>query len=1076
MWIVQLALRRRHTFIVGAILVLILGIVAIRRMSTDIFPAIDIPVVSVVWTYNGISPEEMEHYIVSTSERGMTTTVNDIEHIESQTLNGVSVIKVYFQPGAKVEAAVAQITAISQTLIRVFPPGTQPPLIIQYNAANVPVLMANVSSDKLTESDLYDQSQNFIRTQLATVQGASVLIPSGGKPRQVMVDIDPDKLLAKGLSPLDVSAAINAQNLVLPSGSAKIGDRDFTVRLNSSPEAVEAINNLPIRTVNGATVFIRDVATVRDGYAVQQNIVRCDGNRSALLPVLKSGGASTLDIVARVKAALPRIQATLPESLKIDLLADQSVFVGAAVSGVVTEAVIAACLTAIMILVFLGSWRSTLIVTISIPLSILCSIVVLWGLGETLNIMTLGGLALAVGMLVDDATVEIENIHRNLAHGKPLKQAILDGAQQVASPAFVATLSICIVFVPVFLLSGVARSLFAPLAMAVVFAMLASYLLSRTLIPTLVVYLLKNEVDMYHEDDHAPERKLSGLNRVVWGVHDRFNRQFESFRRRYGAALGWALSNRPTVIAAFLVLVIASAGLIPFLGQDFFPQVDGGQIRLHVRAPAGTRIEETEQIFSKVEAVIRKTIPDQERGMILDNIGLPYVPINLAIGDSSTVSVSDGEILVSLKEHHHPTADYVAKLRTELKRELPDCTFYFQAADIVNQILNFGLAAPIDVQVIGPPRNAAENFKLAQALSDRMSRIQGAADVHVHQIVDLPELRVNVDRTRANDLGLTQRDVANSLLISLSSSGTVAPNYWINPQNGVSYPVVVQTPQYKVDSVEAIERTPVTTGPNRPPQLLNNLATVERRASTGVINHYNVQPMYNVYASVQGRDLGGVAREVDSIVSEFQAKAPRGTTVLVRGQVQSMRASFFGLGIGLLFAIVLVYLLMVVNFQSWLDPFIILMALPGALAGILWMLYLTMTTVSVPALLGSLMCVGVATANSILLVNFANAERAHGKSSIEAALGAGITRLRPVLMTALAMILGMLPMSLGLGEGGEQNAPLGRVVIGGLIFATGATLFFVPVMYSILRRDRVPDARVEDASEPSFSTATPHLS
>lgn len=1090
MWIVKLALRRPYTFVVAALLALILGFFAITRMATDIFPVIDIPVVSVVWSYNGLPPSEIESKIVSVSERAMTTTVNDIEHIESQSLNGVCVIKVFFQPGAKIEAAVAQITAINQTVLRVMPPGMQPPFIIQYSATNVPVLQAVVSSDTLPEEQLFDQSQNFIRTQLATVQGASVLLPFGGKPRQVMVDLDPDALYAKGISPSDVSAAVNAQNLTLPSGTVKVGEQEYYVRLNSSPEAIEAINNLPIKQVNGAMVYIRDVAHVRDGSAVQQNIVRRDGRRSALLPILKNGAASTLDIVSRVRTALPKIQATLPESLKVSLLFDQSLFVRAAIKGVLLEATIAACLTAAMILIFLGSWRSTLIVTVSIPLSIFCSIIVLYALGQTLNVMTLGGLALAVGMLVDDATVEIENIHRNLGMGKPLKQAILDGAQQVATPAFVATLSICIVFVPVFLLTGAAKSLFAPLALAVVFAMLASYVLSRTLIPTLVVYLLRNEVDMYQEHEgklgewergkSVPTAELPPVHRhtielkrsLIWRMHERFNLRFERLRESYRNALAWSLEHRRLVVGVFTLFCIGSFALLPFIGEDFFPQVDAGQIRLHVRAPVGTRIEETERIFGEVESAIKRIIPEHERELVLDNIGLPYLPGNLAFGDISTISNSDGEILIALKEDHRPTPDYVKQLRHDLPKQFPDCTFYFQPADSVNQTLNFGLPAPIDIQVIGPARNAQANYEVAKQMVERIQHIPGAVDVYLKQVMNAPELRVNVDRTRASESGLTQRDVANNLLVSLSSSGQVAPTFWINPQNGVSYLVSVMTPQYRIDSIDAIKNTPVSTGAQ--PQLLSNLATIEHSATTAVVSHYNVQPTFNIYANTQARDLGGVASAIDKVIEEFQPKLPRGTTVSVRGQALSMRSSFVGLGLGVIFAILLVYLLMVINFQSWLDPLIILMALPGALSGILWMLFSTMTTISVPALMGAIMCVGVATANSILLVTFANEQRQLGKDALEAALNAGYVRLRPVIMTALAMIIGMLPMSLGLGEGGEQNAPLGRAVVGGLIFATVATLFFVPVMYSLMRRKQphlLTDDLIDAPSEAELTGA-----
>lgn len=1062
MWIVKLALRRPYTFVVAALLVGLLGGVTIVRMSTDIFPEIDLPVVSVIWTYNGISAEEMAQRIVTPSERGLTTTVNDIEHIESQSLNGVAVIKVFFHPGAKIEAAVAQITAMSQSILRIMPPGSTSPFIVRYNVSNVPILQASVSSDALNEQQLYDYSQNFIRTQMATVQGASLPIPYGGKPRQIMVDIDAQALYAKGLSAADVSAAINAQNLILPAGTAKIGAREYNVRLNSSPESVAALNDLPVKQVGNATVYLREVAHVRDGSQVQTNIVRADGRRSALLTVLKSGGASTLDIVSRVKEALPKIMSTVPKELKVNLLFDQSVFVRAAINGVMIEALIAACLTAAMILLFLGSWRSTLIVTISIPLSILCSIIMLSLLGQTLNVMTLGGLALAVGILVDDATVEIENIHRNLGQGKALKQAILDGAQQIAVPAFVSTLAICIVFVPVVFLSGAAKSMFTPLAMAVVFAMLASYLLSRTLIPTMVMYLLRDEAKLYHGDGEFVDESPGLIGRV----HNGFNHVFERLRERYQGALEWALEHRRAVVFGFLGFCLGSFILLPFIGEDFFPAVDAGQFRLHVRTPAGTRLEETERLFGQVEDAIRRIVPREELELILDNIGLPSIGINLAYSDSATVGLSDGEILVALKEKHRPTREYVKRLRSELKKQFPELTFFFQPADIVSQILNFGLPAPIDIQIVG--RDQKGNYEIARQIEQRVSRIPGAVDVHLHQVVDQPELRVNVDRTRAEQVGLSQRDVAGNVLTSLSSSSQTAPNFWLNPENGVNYIVAVQMPQYKMDSVTALENTPITplnAGDNHTaaPQLLSNLASVEHSTSLAVVNHYNVQLTYDVYTNVQGRDLGGVAREIDRVIAEFQPKLPRGSSIVMRGQIESMRSSFVGLGFGLLFAILLVYFLMVVNFQSWLDPFIILMALPGALAGILWMLFVTQTTISVPSLMGAIMCVGVATANSILLVTFANDQRLAGADAFNAALAAGFTRLRPVLMTALAMIIGMLPMSLGLGEGGEQNAPLGRAVIGGLLIATVATLFFVPVVYSVLRRRpvRQPDTELE---------------
>jgi multidrug efflux pump subunit AcrB len=1074
MWIVRLALRRPYTFTVMAILIVLMGIVTITRMATDIFPKIDIPVVSVIWSFPGVAPEEMEKRFVTVTERAMTTTVNDIEHIESQSYNGVSVIKVFFHEGAKVEAGVAQITAITQTLLRILPPGTTPPLILQYSASNVPILQLGLTSKTLSEQDLYDLGLNFIRTQLATVQGAQVPLPYGGKSRQVMVDIDPQKLFGKGLSPADVSNALNAQNVILPAGTEKIGDREYNVRLNSSPELLQTLNDLPIKQVNNATVYIRDVAHVRDGFAVQTNIVAQNRVRSALLTVLKSASASTLDIINRVKAALPRIKATLPPELEITQLFDQSIFVRAAINGVLKEGVIAACLTALMILLFLGSWRSTLVVATSIPLSILCSVIILSALGQTMNLMTLGGLALAVGILVDDATVEIENIHRNLAMKKPMVRAILDGASQIAVPAFVSTLCICIVFVPIFFLSGTARFLFQPLAMAVIFAMLASYFLSRTVVPTMVRFLLRGHLDeidtslaggVQHPDgneeksDNRSRQERTGRSRSVAGkifaflgkLHEKFNHGFEKLRARYVNALRWCLEHRRVVFAGMGALVLISFSLIPFLGRDFFPSVDAGQFRLHVRAPAGTRLESTQERFFQVGRAIREVIPPNEIQNVLDNIGLPTSGINLAFSDNATISSADGEILVALNPNHKPTAQYVKILREKLHHDFPDMEFYFSAPDIVSQILNFGIPSPIDIQVTG---RDPKGYEIANQIKTRVAQIPGAVDTHVHQMVHGPDLRVNIDRTRAEQIGLTQNNVAQTMLISLSSSGQTAPNYWLNFQNGVNYQVAVQTPQYKIDTLQDLKNTPVV-APGLPrPELLGNLAAIERRESPVIVNHYNVQPVFDVLANVQGRDLGGVADEVAKVVDSFKSKLPRGTFLSVRGQVQSMNSSFAGLGAGLVFAIVLVYFLMVVNFQSWTDPFIIIMALPGALCGIIWMLFLSGTTINVPSLMGAIMAIGVATANSILVVTFANDERcAHeNKNAFDAALAAGFTRLRPVSMTALAMIIGMLPMSLGLGEGGEQNAPLGRAVIGGLLVATIATLFFVPVVYSLLRK------------------------
>lgn len=1099
MWIVQLALRRPYTFVVMSVLIFVLGIVSIETMSTDIFPPIDIPVVSIVWSYSGTSPDEMEKRFTTISERSMTTAVNDIEHIESQSVSGVSVIKVFFQPGTRIDAAVAQVTAVNQTILKILPPGTTPPFILQFSASNVPILQAVLSSPTIGEDALYDTGMNFLRVQLATVQGAQVPSPYGGKARQIMVDLDPQALYSKGLSPTDVVTALSAQNLILPAGDAKVGNTDYIVRTNASPQVVGQLNDIPIKTVNGATIYMRDVAQVHEGFAVQQSIVRVDGHRSVLMTILKSSNSSTLDIVRRIRERLPLAIANLPPPApQIKLLFDQSIFVKAALQGVVKEAVIAASLTAIMILLFLGSWRSTVIIAVSIPLSILVSIIVMKFLGQTLNTMTLGGLGLAVGILVDDATVEIENIHRNLGLGKQIEPAILDGAQQIAVPAFVSTLSICIVFVPVVLLSGAAKSLFTPLGMAVVFAMLASYLLSRTLVPTMVKFLLAKEVDVYalaeaehsgHAFSHAElaelERKRNSLG-PIWRTHFAFNRVFERFRTRYQSLLEWVLGHATFTLTCFGVFLLISFCTIPFIGRDFFPDVDAGSFRLHVRTPPGTRIEQTEAIFRQVETVIRQNIPPEEFETVIDNIGVPSGSFNLAFGDGSLTDVQDGEILVSLNEQHHPTAMYRAKLRKVLAEKFPEDTFYFQASDIVNQILNFGLPAPIDVQISGRVANA--NFAAAQELRRQISRVPGAVDVHVHQVLYAPELHVNVDRTRAQDLKLTESNVANSMLYSLAGSGTASPNYWLNPVSGVNYSVVVQVPQYKINSVDTLNNLPVSTssgsgspygttnGSAAQPQLLSNVAQIQHTSSAAVTNHYNVQPVYDVFVNTQGRDLGGVSGDIQTILDRFQksGKLPKGATLSIRGQVKSMNDSFTGLGLGMLFAVALVYLLMVVNFQSWLDPFIILMALPGAACGILWMLFLSGTTFSVPSLMGAIMTVGVATANSILMVTFANDQRSAGLNSVQAAAAAGFTRLRPVLMTALAMILGMLPMSLGLGEGGEQNAPLGRAVIGGLLVATATTLIIVPLFYSLLRKAPPLGVTAEANVEPNiriFETA-----
>jgi multidrug efflux pump subunit AcrB len=1085
MWIVQLALRRPYTFVVVAVLIAILGGAAIITMPVDIFPYIDIPVVSVVWTYAGLPPEEMEKRMVTIFERSMTTTVNDIEHIESQSYSGVSVTRVYFQPKAKVELALSQVTAICQTLLRIFPPGTTPPTIIKYDASSVPILQLGMASPTLSEQELYDFGNNFIRTALATIQGAAIPSPYGGKYREVMVDINPDLLFSRGLTPIDVSNALANQNLILPAGDAKIGGRDYQVKINSSPRILTEMNDMPIKVVNGATVYLRDVAQVHDGYAVQTNIVRTNGIRGALLTVLRNGQASTLAVVNNVKRAMPKILAGLPPALQVRQLFDQSIFVRAAINGVVREAVTAAFLTGFMILIFLGSWRSTVIVCISIPLSILVSLIVLSLTGHTINVMTLGGMALAVGILVDDATVEIENTHRNMAMKKPLVRAVLDGAQQIAAPAFVSTLCICIVFVPVLMLTGAAKYLFTPLALAVVYAMMASYLLSRTLIPTMVHYLLKSEVKLYAQGEHG---ETAGGKGLIWKTHYVFNRRFELMRSSYTSLLHWALDHRGPVLTGFGLFVAASLCLALFIGRDFFPTVDSGQMRLHARAPSGTRIEETEVVFANMEREIRDTLPQGEVENIIDNIGLPNSGYNLAFGDSPTIGVGDGDILISLHaEKHGPTAEYTDRLRKRLHEKFPEVTIFFEAANITNQILNFGLPAPIDVQVVG--RDTDANYKIADKLRSQISAVPGAVDVHIHQVVDYPEIHVDVDRSKAAMVGLTQRDAANSMLISLTGSSQVAPTQWLDYNTGVSYFLAVQTPQYRMNSIEQLMSTPVApgstfssstatslagtanagmasvgSGPNQAtqaygnpgaastsPQLLSNMARISRSVGPEIINHYNVQPVYDVYANVDRRDLGAVGSAVEKLVAQSEKSLPRGTSINVRGQISTMESSFIGLGLGMILAVVLVYLLMAVNFQSWLDPFIILMALPGALAGIVWILFLTQTTFSVPSLMGSIMCIGVATANSILMVVFANDQREEGMDSRSAALAAGHTRIRPVIMTATAMIIGMLPMALGMGEGGEQNAPLGRAVIGGLILATITTLFVVPLVYSMLR-------------------------
>jgi len=1045
MWIVRLALRRPYTFTVVAMLIVILGVLSALNMPKDIFPSIDIPVVSVIWQYGGLPPDEMAKRIVTVSERAMTTTVNDWEHMESQSFTGVGVIKIFFHPGTSIDAAVAQVTAINQTIIRILPPGGTPPLVIRYNASNVPILQLGLGSKVLTEQNLYDLGLNVVRLQLGSIEGASVPLPMGGKVRQIMIDLDTKALQAKGLTPNDVTLALATQNETLPSGTAKIGTREYNVLLNTNAPVVRELGDLPIKVVNGAMVYIRDVGQVRDGFIPQTNIVRQDGKRGALISILKSGSSSTLDVIDRVKEFLPHIRTTVPPELDLKPEFDQSILVRAALSGVIKEAVIAALLTAAMILVFLGTWRNTLVVALSIPLSIFCSVICLYALGQTLNAMTLGGLALAVGILVDDATVEIENIDRNLHMDKALVRAILDGAQQIAVPAFVSTLCICIVFVPIFFLAGTAKFLFGPLAMAVMFAMMASYLLSRTVVPTFVHYLLLGK-PVLHDDGKGH----ADAGDVFWRIHVAFNRYFEAFRSGYTAFLDRCLDRRRAVLAVMIGLVVLSGLLAGVLGSDFFPIVDAGQFRLHVRAPDGTRIEETERYFTRADNIIRQEIPADEMGTIIDNIGLPNGSTGLAFTDTATIGTADGEILVSLNhEKHGSTWDYVRRIRTRLNREMPDCTFFTQPSDIVGQILNFGLPAPIDLQISG--QNAAGNYAVIRELAAKISRIPGAVDVHIHQVVNAPSLLVNVDRTRAQQLGLTDATVASNLLTSLAGTSQVSPSFWLSPQ-GVQYFVAAQAPQYAIDSIDALKALPIgVVGRQGTPEVLGNVATIERGVTQQVVGHYNVQPVFDVYANVDGRDLGGVAAEVRKLMRDYETQLPRGSSIQLRGQAQSMNSSFIGLGVGVIFAVLLVYLLMVINFQSWLDPFIIIMALPGALCGVVWMLFLTHTSISVPSLMGAIMSVGVATSNSILLITFANDKRIDGLDSRAAALAAGHTRLRPVLMTALAMIIGMLPMSLGLGEGGEQNAPLGRAVIGGLLVATAATLLFVPVVYASLR-------------------------
>jgi CzcA family heavy metal efflux pump len=1043
MWIVRIALRRPYTFIVLALIIVLMTPIVLQRTPTDVFPDIDIPVVAVAWNYSGLSPQLMEDRIVSPYERFLTTVVDNVEHTESQTVAGRSVIKVFFQPGADVHVGVTQITALSQTIIRQLPPGISPPLIITYSASSVPVLQLGMRGEGLSEQELFDFGANLVRNQLATVQGAAIPWPYGGKQRQVSVNLDIPALQAKGLSPTDVITAISAQNLVLPSGTVKMGSTEFNVEMNGSPDTLAALNNLPIRTTNGATIYVKDVAYVSDGFSPQVNIARMDGQRGVLMAIYKTGATSTLKVVSEVYARLPMIKNLVPPQTVITPLFDQSIFVRAAIQGVVREGVVAACLTALMILLFLGSWRSTLIIGISIPLSILISITILSMLHETINLMTLGGLALAVGILVDDATVEIENINRNLAQGKQIIQAILDGAQQIAIPAFVSTLSICIVFVPMFFLTGVAKFLFVPLAEAVVFAMLASYLLSRTLVPTMAMYLLKE----HHGEEHATGNDV--FSRMQRG----FTHGFDRMRDGYRKSLTFCIERAWLFVILFLIFCVASLALIPVLGRDFFPSVDAGLIRLHMRARAGQRVEETAREADGVDNLIRRVIPPEDLGTILDNIGLFNSTVNTVYSNSGVIGESDAEILIGLKpERKESTKRYVDELRVQLAKEFPGTQFFFQPADMISQILNFGVPAPIDVELIGP--NEKANFLIAEQITNRIQHIPGAVDVHVQQLRSFPAIFLNLDRTRVQSVGLSPTDVANSVLLTLSSSSTVSPSFWVNPLNGYEYNVAVQAPQYKIDNMQSLDNIPISSAANPTPQILGNMVGMSVNTEPALLSQYDAQPMMNVYASVEGRDLGGVDADIQKVLADFKGKLPRGTQMFRRGQVATMTSSFAGLTAGVAVAIVLIYFLIVINFQSWIDPFIIITALPGALAGIVWILLLTHTTLSVPSLTGTIMCMGVATANSILMVSFARERMNEGVNAAQSAVQAGYVRIRPVIMTAVAMIIGMVPLSLGLGEGGEQNAPLGRAVIGGLIVATFATLYFVPCVFSLIHKNK----------------------
>jgi multidrug efflux pump subunit AcrB len=1055
MWIVQLALKRPPTFIVLALLIAISGALAALRTPIDIFPNINIPVVSVVWTYTGMLPKDMSDRVVYYYERELTSQVNDIEHIESQSLSGYGTTTIYFQKDVDIGSALAQVTAAAQTVLKLLPPGITPPYVLSYTASSVPILQLALSSKQIHQDKLFDLGQNFIRPQLATVKGAALPSPYGGKILQAQVDLDQQAMQSHHVSADDVVNAISAQNLVLPAGTEKIGKFEWNVALNASPKLVDGLNDLPVKKVNGTVIYVRDVAYAHEGSPPQTNIVNVNGARAVLMSILNAGGASTLDIISGIRARLPRIMAGMPAGLDLHAVGDQSRFVRAAVTGVVREGAIAAALTGLMILLFLGSWRSTLIIAVSIPLSVLGTIATLWAIGETLNVMTLGGLALAVGLLVDDATVTIENVNWHLERGKSVEPAIMDGAKEIVLPALVSLLCICIVFVPMFGLGGVAGYLFRPMAEAVVFSLLFSFLLSRTLVPTLANYLLRPRHDAGRGDDAAasgcrrpPSRTRNPLKRFQSG----FEYQFERMRQYYRALLAFALSRPKTFAGGFLTCVLLSFGLAPFLGQNFFPSVDAGSILMHVRAQVGTRIEETARLCDLIERSVRETIPADQLDSVVTNIGMPISGINVAYSNTGTIGPEDADVLISLKQNHSPTDSYVKKLRTLLPRKFPGTTFAFLPADIVAQILNFGLPAPIDLQVTGPKQDA--NYAYATALLNRIRKIPGIADPRIQQSYSYPQINVAIDRTLADEVGITQGDVANSLIATLSGSGQVKPNFWLNNANGVTYPIVVQMPQYRVDTLSDLDNVPVTSSKTQAPEYLGGLADRTIGPSAAIVSHYDSQPVIDIYSAVQGRDLGAVAADIQRILQDTSKDVPPGSYVALRGQVHTMTTAYHQLYFGLIGAIVLVYLVIVVNFQSWLDPFIIITALPGALAGIVWMLFVTGTTLSVPALTGALMCMGIATANSVLLVSFARAKLQEGYEATAAALEAGFTRIRPVLMTALAMVVGMGPMALAMGDGGEQNAPLGRAVIGGLLVATLATLFFVPTVFSLLHSRR----------------------